>query len=180
MNNIDQNDADDLFSDAYVAHRKARSIEAIEQAASDNSHDKQTQRWAKNTHKRTKKGPETKIKATIKKHLEQHYNAKVLRTNAGAIQDQQNHTIWLGETGQSDLHALVPLKIDNIVLGLFVAIECKANNNKPTVAQNAYLDNINARGGLSIVAYNIIDVDDAIARRRAEIAKWLRSRQNSA
>lgn len=46
--------------------------------------------------------------------------------------------------------------------GRFIAIECKIRPNKPTELQEAYLDEIRKRGGIAIVAYDLIDVENIL------------------
>jgi Holliday junction resolvase len=49
-------------------------------------------------------------------------------------------------------------------LGVFIGIECKAGNNKPTALQEAELEKIKKAGGISMVVNeeNIYDVTDAL------------------
>jgi len=48
------------------------------------------------------------------------------------------------------------------VRGLFVAIELKTGNNKPTMHQTVFLEHIKFVGGIGYVAYNWGDVKDII------------------
>ena len=43
--------------------------------------------------------------------------------------------------------------------GCYVAIEAKMPGNKPTQAQQDFLDSVRNFGGIAIVAYNLDDVD---------------------
>ena len=47
--------------------------------------------------------------------------------------------------------------------GRFIAIECKVGKNKPTPAQQAFLDRVKAAGGYTIVAWTLEDVIVALA-----------------
>jgi hypothetical protein len=49
--------------------------------------------------------------------------------------------------------------------GLFMAVEAKLPGNKPTPAQELFLAQIRDIGGLSVVAYSIDDVENAIKER---------------
>ena len=55
------------------------------------------------------------------------------------------------ESGTSDIIACVG--------GRYVAIEAKMPGNKPTRAQQDFLDSVRNFGGIAIVAYNLDDVD---------------------
>jgi len=46
--------------------------------------------------------------------------------------------------------------------GRFIAIECKIKPNKPTELQKAYLEEIQRRGGISLVAYDLSDVETVL------------------
>jgi hypothetical protein len=50
--------------------------------------------------------------------------------------------------------------------GLFFAIECKANGNKPTVLQQSEIDGIQAAGGMAVVIdeKNVADLNQIILR----------------
>jgi hypothetical protein len=47
--------------------------------------------------------------------------------------------------------------------GRFLAIECKRRGNKPTDEQSAFLETVNAAGGLALVARSTDDVTVALA-----------------
>ncbi|HZW02798.1 MAG TPA: VRR-NUC domain-containing protein [Anaerolineaceae bacterium] len=55
--------------------------------------------------------------------------------------------------------------------GLFMGIECKLAGNKPTDLQQATLDQIRETGGLTVVAYSIDDVENAIRERIQQCQK---------
>lgn len=40
-----------------------------------------------------------------------------------------------------------------------IAIECKIKPNKPSLLQEAYLEEVRKRGGIAIVAYDLNDVE---------------------
>lgn len=44
--------------------------------------------------------------------------------------------------------------------GKFIAIECKIGKNKPTELQTMFLDDVNKRGGIAILAYKFEDVSE--------------------
>lgn len=168
---------DDLFSDAYIGGRNKRyaNIEAIENELANESADKKATRHAKHTRAPRAEGPETKVKAAVKKHLETVWRARVLRTNAGRIRTAEGHDVFLGDTGQADIHALVPYALGGFTFGLFLAVETKAGTNVATTDQLTYLDNIRKRGGIGVVAYNIVDVDDAIGAHIMKLIDWAES-----
>lgn len=109
------------------------------------------------THKKKKPAPDSE--AAIQKRiiaLLERRGFIVIRTNSGQIQidDPQTGTrfVQLGSKGRSDLHACQP------VTGRFIAIEVKRPGNKPTPKQQAYIDRVNAAGGLAFVATSVDDV----------------------
>jgi len=193
-------DNEDIFSDSYKPQRSRSfsSIEDIEQSLVSG----RKERWQKNTRKRTKEKPEAKVKSKIKAHLESVYNAKIIRTNAGSITDQFGNTIYLGETGQSDLHAIIPIELDGFLFGIFAAIEIKANEGKKPEYQRAYvyhgkttgltlkerihLDQqkeyigyVKKRGGIGFFAWSTEDVDKAIIEKMLGIQLRFESRKGS-
>lgn len=174
---LDLEDDEDIFSDDYKSRRNRMfdSIEEIEQSLIKN----RKERWQKNTRKKTPEKPEAKVKAKIRKHLEKVYRAKVLRTNAGSIIDQQGNTIYLGETGQSDLQAIIPISIDGFTFGMFMAIETKAGNNTATDSQKKYLKQVVDRGGIGVIAWSTEDIDKAILEKMIEIQLRFESRRSS-
>ena len=155
--------SDDLFSEEYAPIRKRifSSIEEIETHAANNTN------WR--TRKKASQKPEAKVKAKIRAHLEKVYKAKVLRTNAGSITDQFGNTIYLGETGQSDLQAIIPIEIDGFTFGIFAAIEVKAGSNKATDHQTRYLKQVTDRGGIGVVASSTEHIDEAVLNKMVEM-----------
>lgn len=195
---MSNDDNEDIFSDSYKSERKRMfsSIEDIEQSLASG----RKERWQKNTRKRTKEKPEARVKSKVKKHLETLYNAKIIRTNAGSIIDQFGNTIYLGETGQSDLHAVIPIEIDGFMFGIFAAIETKSNEGKKPEYQKAYIRNgkttgltlkerihldhqkeyigyVIKRGGIGFFAWSTDDVDQAILEKMIEIQLRFESRK---
>ena len=77
--------------------------------------------------------PEGKVKTNIKKYL-----------NANDIYFTMPFTAGYGASGVPDI--LVCHK------GRFIAIECKANGNKPTALQAQHMTRINEGGGIAVVA----------------------------
>lgn len=63
--------------------------------------------------------------------------------------------IRTGVTGASDILGIAKD-------GKFIAVECKVKNNKPTIHQKLFLDEIKKRGGYSIVAYDVSDLQTLI------------------
>jgi len=168
-------DPDDIFSDDYLAQRRKRyeSADQILDELRAQDPEKHAKRYRAHTRKKTEKGPEHYVKERCRLYLEQQLGARVLRTNAGSMLDQEGRTIYLGDAGQADLHAVVPIRLDELgiafTFGIFFAIECKAANNAPTEKQQNYLASIKARGGVAIVAYSPLDIDAAVTALRAEM-----------
>jgi len=174
-------DPNDLFADDYVPARNRRreTIEEIEERLANEDAETTRIRHAKHTRKPRNEGPEAKVKKRIRDHLEKHYRARVLRTNAGSIRTIEGNEVFLGDPGQSDLHALVPIWIDNFVFGIFMAIECKAGSNTATDLQREYLQNVTIRGGIGVVAYDVLDVDAAIASKVAELQQFVSTQRRA-
>jgi len=166
-------DPDDLFADDYVSARDRRreTLEEIEERLANEDAETTRKRHAKHTRKPRHEGPEAKVQKRIRDHLEKHYRARVLRTNAGFVPSTEGSIIYLGDPGQSDLHAIIPLTIYDVLIGVFMAIECKAGSNKATEAQLTYLEHIKRRGGIGVVAYDVLDIDEAISAKKVELLK---------
>ena len=80
--------------------------------------------------------------------------AVVQRTNSGQLTTATGHTIRLGAAGTSDLTVLYR--------SVFYAIEVKKPGNHPTPLQSAYLERVNAAGGVGFVATSLDDVLERI------------------
>jgi Holliday junction resolvase len=86
----------------------------------------------------------------------------VWRNNTGATRlsytnkagQVQNRVLRAGLRGSSDIIGLTKS-------GQFLAVECKVGRNKPTEIQNLFLEQVRVRGGIAIVAYDIIDLQKA-------------------
>lgn len=79
------------------------------------------------------------------------------RNNTGAIvssYEGKKRFFKYGLKGSADIIGILPD-------GRFLAIECKANKNKLSVAQNQFLKNIKSNGGVAICAYSLDDVIEA-------------------
>lgn len=85
-------------------------------------------------------------------NLSGHY---VQRTNSGAIRLQNpighQRFIKLAKAGTADVTGCSKD-------GRFIAVEAKIKPNKPTDLQLAYLNEIERRGGIAFVAYDLDDV----------------------
>ena len=110
---------------------------------------------------RTPTKPKTKraadSEAAIQKHIINYLTrigAVVLRTNSGQIATATGHTIRLGAAGTSDLTALHR--------GIWYSIEVKKPGNHPTPLQSAYLERVNAAGGVGVVATSLDEVMERI------------------
>jgi len=78
----------------------------------------------------------------------------VWRNNAGMFFKEykgKTHCLRAGVKGLSDITGMT-------AYGVFIAIECKIKYNKPTKAQNDFLQEVGSRGGIAFVAYSLDDV----------------------
>ena len=78
----------------------------------------------------------------------------VWRNNSGMakIQTASGVRMWRASiAGASDI---VGVAKD----GKFIAVECKFGNNKPSLLQNIFLEDIKKRGGYAVVSYGIDDL----------------------
>lgn len=166
---------DDIFADDYVPARKrsGRSIDQILEDISSNKNNKKLDRWKEFTPDDTEEKPENKVKRIVRKHLENKWNAIVIRTNAGRIKTKNDTTIFLGEKGQSDLHVNIPMTIDDFTFGIFMAVETKAPGKKATEDQKRYIQRVKDRGGIAIVVGSFADVDPRKELDEAIIEKML-------
>lgn len=44
--------------------------------------------------------------------------------------------------------------------GKFLAVECKIGKNKPTMAQTEFLEEVEARNGIALIAYDLEDLEN--------------------
>ena len=86
------------------------------------------------------------------------------RTNTGAMTTKEGRFVRFGFKGVSDILGVLKG-------GSFIAIEAKIKPNKPTQFQLDFLDEINKRGGIGIVAYDLDDVVNALSKLDEE--EWL-------
>jgi len=154
-------DQDDIFADDYVPMRKrsGRTIDQILDDISSNKNNKKIDRWKEFTTEKMEEKPENRVKRIVRKHLEDKWNAIVLRTNAGRIKTKDDTTIFLGEKGQSDLHVNIPITIDNFTIGIFMAVETKAPGKTATSDQKKYIQRVKDRGGIGTVVGSFADID---------------------
>lgn len=81
------------------------------------------------------------------------------RNNTGAIVSEYKgkKRFWrAGVPGSSDILGITKD-------GKMIAIECKAEGNKPTAAQKQFLMQITDRGGYACVAWSLPDVENMLA-----------------
>ena len=79
-------------------------------------------------------------------HLKGHF---VWRNNTGAFKTERGGFYRIGMPGSPDI---LGVKKDD---GKFIGIEVKSKGNKLTVLQKSFLDEINKRGGIGMVAYDL-------------------------
>jgi hypothetical protein len=107
-----------------------------------------------------------------------------VRVNSGQIvlpdpKTGRRRVVRLARRGTSDVLAGVPLRVDlasgrSATLLVFAAVECKAQGEEPSNEQVTFLDDVRARGGMSIVARGIDDVERllrAVSRASAATAR---------
>ncbi len=80
------------------------------------------------------------------------------RCNSGMLRGAGGGPVRFGIPGMSDVLGILPG-------GKFLAIECKVGKNKPTKAQQAFLELVKGYGGVAFVAYSLDDVIEAIGAR---------------
>jgi hypothetical protein len=64
---------------------------------------------------------------------------------------------FTGLKGVSDILGILPG-------GRLLAVECKMNGNVLTNSQDAFIREVNARGGLALCVYNVGDLDELLKR----------------
>lgn len=90
---------------------------------------------------------------TMRRHFVWVNNTGLTRATYTNKLGESKERVWrAGVPGSSDI-----LGIAN-TSGRFIAIECKVGSNKPTDLQYDFLQEINARGGIGIVAYSLDDI----------------------
>jgi hypothetical protein len=82
------------------------------------------------------------------------------RNNTGATKTAHGSFVRYGKVGSGDLFALLPPH------GRLLSVEVKRPGRKPTDEQVAFMEAVNAAGGLAIVATSVDDVRDALATER--------------
>lgn len=83
------------------------------------------------------------------------------RNNTGALRDTKNRPVYFGLAGSADILGIMPPN------GQMIAVETKVGANKPTPAQEAFLDEIKACGGLAIVVRQPEELVEALAVSRS-------------
>lgn len=106
-----------------------------------------------------------------------------IRVNSGQIvlrdpASGEQRVVRGAKTGTSDVIAGVPIEFDTasgrrVTLLIFTAIECKALGKSPTGEQSEFLEDVRRRGGMSIVARSLDDVERLLraATRAAEATR---------
>lgn len=111
---------------------------------------------------------EQDIQRAVKDYLK-YIGAVVMKFPSVGIRKPDGSYIPLpkDEVGVSDLIGCLPG-------GRFFSCEIKRPGKKPTAHQLAFLEKVNAKGGLGIVAYDLEDVRDALQK---EAERNLRAEQ---
>ena len=85
----------------------------------------------------------------------------VYRNNTGAValgSGRSQRFMRFGYKGSCDVIGVTPE-------GLFIGVECKIKPNKPTQFQLDFIEEINKRGGIGLVAYDLDDVVEYLDKR---------------
>jgi len=81
------------------------------------------------------------------------------RNNTGAMAWSHKGKRWyvkFGVPGASDVFAI------KLGSGRFLAVECKVGRNKPTKAQQAFIDDVRRHGGLAVCIWSLDDLHEYI------------------
>lgn len=90
---------------------------------------------------------------TLAGHFVWRNNSGVVKAESTNRYGQHKTRMWrAGLTGSSDVLGVSKN-------GKFIAIECKIGKNKPTLHQEVFLEEVNKRGGIAVVAYDIKDIE---------------------
>lgn len=111
--------------------------------------------------------PETAIVKAILDYLtlKGHF---VWRNNSGMVirkaskPSQKDYAFSYGKVGSSDIIGVTKY-------GRFIAVEVKHGKNKPTEAQEMFIEDVTRRGGIGFVAWSLDDVRARDAEIDAEI-----------
>lgn len=93
---------------------------------------------------------EKDLQKSIKDYLELKGYLVIKAPTAGIYKHDTGRYIPLGRKGISDLIALKK--------GIFYAIEIKVPGNTPTLEQQEFLQEVEQKGGVALLAYSIDDV----------------------
>ena len=104
---------------------------------------------------RTRKVMESDVLKAVMAYLKLHKDvAWTARINTGAMLIDHRF-VKFGFNGCSDI-------IGQLKDGRFLAVEVKRPGNKPTKLQNAFLDMVNANGGLAFWADDVFTVEEKL------------------
>jgi hypothetical protein len=100
---------------------------------------------------------ETVIQQNIRLALGKISNVRVFRNNVGSVKTDDGRVVNFGLCkGSSDLVGWQSVTVTPDMVGQkiarFVAIEVKSQKNKPTPQQQAFIDRVNADGGIAGIA----------------------------
>jgi VRR-NUC domain len=106
--------------------------------------------------------PETLIQKNIITSLNQHPKIRLFRNQVGAIDLGGGRLMRFGMgTGSSDLIGYITIKITPDMVGQeiaqFCGIEVKTAKGKVTELQQAFIDRVNAAGGVAGVAHSVTE-----------------------
>lgn len=90
------------------------------------------------------------------------------RTNAGALGTEEGNWVQLLPKGWSDITGLLQVERDGRTIGVFLAIEVKAEDGDLRPEQEEFAAQVRLHGGCMIVARSVEDVIRGIAAFRAD------------
>lgn len=82
------------------------------------------------------------------------------RNNTGMLYNKAGRPVYFGVIGSGDIFAVVG--------GRFLSVECKVKGGKVSGHQKRWAAEVEAAGGVAIVARTIDDVQDALNDMRSE------------
>lgn len=82
------------------------------------------------------------------------------RNNTTGIYNKKSGGYFFhGLSGVSDILGIIPQKCPCALQGVFLAVEVKSAKGKVSEAQDAFLKQINERGGFGIVVHSVEELD---------------------
>lgn len=118
-----------------------------------------------------KKQTEKALQEEIINATNRRKDARLFRNNVGMCTDKTIGLRFGLRKGSSDLIGFKTVKITKNMIGkkiaVFMAIECKIKNRKPTNEQKIFINNVRKFGGIGIVVRSINDLLRVIGEENA-------------